>query len=179
MKTTLLFCTLLLLGMAACGPSLSPFTERLYDANNWSVGDLKKIQFYLSNDIVLRRELAGGSSVIEGGEIKMENGRKIEQVTIPGGTPGVLIAQPKDNRFAVSFESGSNARYLLFGPNPKRDGTYVLLAKDWDKNSGKVLYDNQTFYVTKESAMAALLVDLKKTNHVSVNSRRAEGRTVE
>ena len=93
----------LLLG--ACSPSLSSFNQRLVDRNKWEEADLKKIQFYLSKDIVLYRDYTNASSKIESGEIKMINGRKIEEVKIPKGTPGIALFQPSDNRLAVSFES--------------------------------------------------------------------------
>ena len=52
------------LALSACGPTLSPFTESLYKKNQWSEAELKRIQFYLSNDIVMRRELTGAKSEI-------------------------------------------------------------------------------------------------------------------
>ena len=90
---------LLLLGfgtlLTSCSPTLSPFTQNLYEDNNWTEGDLRKIQFYLSDDIVLYRELTGGNSEIIEGEIKVVNGRKRDQITFRRGTPGVFLFSPK------------------------------------------------------------------------------------
>ncbi len=171
-----LFC---LLFLGACSPSLSPFSQRLIDQNDWSEEDLKQIQFYLSNDIVLKRDYTRGSSEIIAGEIKMVNGRQIEQVTIPKGTPGILLFQPKSDRMAISFEEGKDSRYLMFGPNPKRGKNYVLLAADWQNRRGKVKYDGRTYYTNSESALATLLVDLKKSGKTSVKSRAAKGRKID
>ena len=164
---------------SACSPRLSPFTQRLYDDNNWTENELKSIQFYVSQDIVLHREIASGESRIESGEIKMVDGRKVEEVVVRKGTPGVLIFLPKENRFAVSFENNGDDRYLMFGPNPKAGNRYVLLASDWKRRRGKVSYDGKSFYTPSESAYAALMVDLKKIRKVSVKSRTAKGRKID
>lgn len=165
--------------IGACSPSLSPFNQRLIDQNNWSEADLKDIQFYLSNDILLYRDFTTGSSKIESGEIKMVNGRKVEEVRIPKGTPGIALFQPKNNRLAVGFEDGDNERFLIFGPNPKKGNKYVLLATEWKNRRGKVKYDNKQFYTTTESALATLLVDLKQSKKTSVKSRSAKGRKID
>ena len=66
----------------------------------------------------------------------------------------------------------------MFGPNPKRKNTYVLLASDWSNRRGKVKYDGKTYYTSSSGAMAALLVDLKKSGKTSVRTRSAKGRKV-
>lgn len=169
----------LLLTAAACGPNLRPFTQQLYDQNRWSEEDLRHIQFYLSNDIVLRRELSNGSSEIIRGQIKMVNGRRIEEIAIRKGTPGVFLFSPKDKRFAVSFEEGGDQRYLIFGPSPKAGERYVLLASEWGRRDGTVTYEGIKYQVDAESAYASLLVDLKKLNKTSINSRTASGRKID
>jgi hypothetical protein len=173
---------LLLLGFAtmltSCSPTLSPFTQNLYEDNNWTEGDLRKIQFYLSDDIVLYRELTGGNSEIVQGEIKVVNGRKRDQITFRRGTPGVFLFSPKTNRFAVSFEDGGDDRYLIFGPNPKVANRYVLLASDWNRQQGVVTYAGQQWTVDANDAYTALMVDLERLQQVDVNTRVASGRKV-
>ncbi|MBP7274141.1 MAG: hypothetical protein KA974_09880 [Saprospiraceae bacterium] len=166
------------LTISSCSPSLSPFTEKLYQQNKWDDDELKRIQFYLSNDVVLQRKRTEGSSKIISGEIKVINGEEIEQVTIKHGTPGVFLFRKGDDKFAIGFES-SNTRYLVFGPNPKRRGYYVLMASDWDNRQGKIEYDSKTFYTMSESVSAILLVDLKKATRTSVKSRTAKGRKID
>ena len=162
----------------SCSPRLSPFTQQLYESNNWTENDLKQIQFYLSDDVILRREANTGHSKIEGGEIKMVDGRRVEEIVIREKTPGVLIFMPKEKRFAVSFES-NDERFLVFGPNPKAGNRYVLLASEWKKRGGTVTYDGKPFYTPSSSAYAALMVDLKKARKISVKSRTAKGRKID
>lgn len=170
---------LAVLALSACSPALTPFTESLYKKNQWQESELKRIQFYLSEDVVLRREISGSKSEIISGEIKMVDGRQVEEVAIPRLTPGVLLFMPKDDRFAISFEEGGRERYLIFGPSPKMDGRFVLLASEWGRRSGVVTYEGKKWRVGSQGAFASLLVDLKKANRVSVDSRRATGRRVD
>jgi len=164
--------------LGACSPSLSPFNQRLIDQNGWQEEELKEIQFYLSRDIVLYRDYKQSASKIESGEIKMINGRKIEEVKIPKGTPGVALFQPKNNKLAVSFENKGTDKFLIFGPNPKRGNKYVLLATDWKNKRGTVKYDDKTYSTNVESSYATLLVDLKESKKIKVNSRSAKGRKI-
>ncbi len=161
--------------LSSCSNKLSYFTQDLYDKYDWSLDELKQVQFYVSNDIVLKREVPAGSLEIISGKIKIEDGRRIEEVVIRKGTPGAFIFSPKDNRFAVSFET-SDEDYLMFGPSPKYNERYVLLASDWERNGGAVTYGGKTWRVSSDAAYAALLVDLRKVGKVSVNSRVAGGR---
>lgn len=168
----LLFC------LASCSPRLTDYTTRLEKANDWSEDEIRQIQFYLSSDVILKRQIKEGSSEIVNGKIKMENGRQIEEVLIPSGTPGVALFSPKSERLAISFEAKGDDKFLMFGPNPKAGNRYVLLASEWDKRKGKVKYNDRTYYVDSQSAFAGLKVNLKRIKKTKVNSRVAGGRKI-
>ena len=174
---TAFFAALFLL--SSCSPRLSDYTNRLQKSNDWSEDELRQIQFYLSSDIVLKRQIKEGSSEIVNGKIKMENGRQIEEILIPRKTPGVFLFSPKTERCAVAFEGNSESRFLMFGPNPKAGNRYVLLASDWDKRRGKVTYDGKIYYVDSQSAFAGLQVDLRRIRKTKVSSRVAKGRKID
>lgn len=174
MKNTLVL-LLTFVALSSCSPTLSYFTQDLYERNRWSDADLKKIQFYLSDDVYLRRKLGGNSSEIVQGKVRMVNGQQVEEIVIPRSTPGVFMFSPKANRFAVAFESGSDQRFLMFGPNPKAGERYVLLAKDWERASGTVTYDGKEYEVNYGAAFAGLMVDLRRIDRMDRNSRTAEG----
>jgi hypothetical protein len=163
--------------LSSCSSKLTYFTQDLQNQYRWTDSELKKIQFYVSRDVVLKRELTGGSSDIVSGKIKVEDGRRIEEVVIRKGTPGAFIFSPKSERFAVSFED-NDENFLMFGPSPKYSDRYVVLASDWDRRSGEVTYSGKKWKVSSEAAYAALLVDLRKISKVDVNSRVAKGRKV-
>lgn len=162
----------------ACSPQMTVFTSQLYQNNNWSDVELRQIQFYLSNDLVLQRRVEEGVSDITNGKIRIINGERIEEVIIKRGTPGVFLFKASSSNFAISF-SDSDKRYLMFGANPKKQGAYVLLASGWQNRFGKVQYDEKTWETNEEAILATLLVDLKKIKKRDIESRTEQGRKIE
>ncbi len=167
----------IILGTTSCGPKLLPFTQSMYDRYTWNEADLEKIQFYLSREVVLRIASTDGQSTIEDGKIKDEQNRSIDQVIIPSKTPGVLVYLPKANRFGISFES-TGGEYLMFGPNPKSGGKYVLLAKSWKNRRGEVTYGQRIYTADLGASFAHLMVNIKKVNKVGIKQTVAGGRKV-
>lgn len=172
-----LFIAVLLATLASCSPRLTPFTANLRNEYGWTDDDLKKIQFYLSDEIVLWREIKDGDAKISEGAIKIRNGKKVEEIRFPKRTPGVYLFEPNSNRFAISFETDDN-KYLMFGPS-KRRAEFVLLAADWRKNTGKISYDDRIYTTNSSSAFTALMVDLRKAKDLTVKRRTAKGRTID
>lgn len=174
-------CLILLLAAAlfsSCSPQLTVFDQELYESQNWSDDDLKRIQFYLSEDLTIYRYLDEESSTnISDGQIKMVEGRKTEQIYFPRGTPGVFISRPKEEHFAISFEKKGNTHYLTFGPNPRYSGQYMLLASEWNRKTGRITYAGKKFYTSSEE-IPKLMVNLKKESRNSTESRTAGGRSV-
>lgn len=169
--------TSFLLLIFGCSPNYRPFTEDLQNSYQWSEDDLKHIQFYLSNDIILRRELSKGESVIEGGRIVLEEGRRVEEIIFEEGTPGVLVFMPKSNRMAVSFEEGDD-KFLMFGPHPKQNDRYMLLGSEWNRRTGQITYQGKKYRTPSASAYAGLLVDLNRVTKISRSRHRASGRRI-
>ena len=162
---------------ASCSQRLYPFTDDIYDEFGQSTKELEKIQFYLSDDIILYRDLGGTRSSVVDGKIKMVDGRKIEEIIFRKGTPGVFVFSPKRDRIAISFEKGEG-KYLMFGPNTKVGGRFVLLAKEWQKRRGKVTYANKTWFTTDASAYANLMVDLDKARRTRISKKTVKGRKI-
>ena len=171
--------SLVVLFLASCAPSLKYYTKEIHDDSRWSDSELGKIQFYLSNDIFLWRDVNRGESVITNGKIKMVDGREVEEIVIKKGTPGAFLFSPQKNHYAVSFDNNDDSKYLIFGPSEKVNGRYVLLAKDWDRRFGKVTYGDKVYKTTNESAFAYLMVDGGRTRRTKVSTTKALGRKVE
>ena len=178
MKSIIKLTFIALVGLlSSCSPSLNYYTESMHDDYRLSEAELQSVQFYLSNDIVLYRDLGVNESKIKEGKIKIVDGRKVEEIIFPKETPGVLMFSPKQDRFAISFEEGEDS-FLMFGPNKKAGGKFVLLAKEWDRRVGKVTYKGKTYKTNSQSAMAALLVDVDKARKVSRKTKKVKGRKV-
>ena len=163
--------------ISSCSPSLNYYTQTMHDDYRLSETELQSVQFYLSKDIILYRDLGINESMISEGKIKIVDGRKVEEIIFPKQTPGVLMFTPKQDRFAISFEEGEDS-FLMFGPNKKAGGKFVLLAKEWDRRVGKVTYKGRTYNTNGQSAMAALLVDVDKAKKVSRKTKKVSGRKI-
>lgn len=158
--------------------NLVPYTDALRQQHSWSDAQVKKIQFYTSREIVLQRQLSTDETVIDGGKIKIKDGKKIEEIIIQRGTPGVAIAIPSKDRIEVSFEKDDN-HYLRFGVNPNAGTKFALLASEWNNGIGKVNYSGKTYYTSPDAAFAVLMVDLRKLEKTELNQRVAKGRKVQ
>lgn len=171
--------TLVTLFLVSCGPSLRFYTKDIHDESRWSENELHKIQFYLSNDIILFRQINHGESVITDGKIKMVNGQEVEEVVIRRGTKGEYLFSPQKKHYAIGFDPNNDKKFLIFGPSENVNDRYVLLAKDWDRNYGKVTYGDKIYKTSNESAFAFLMVDVAKTKLTKVRSTQASGRKVD
>lgn len=163
---------LLVLLLSGCGPKLRPLTQRLIDDEGWGQDELRRIQFYLSEDLVLRRELRQGGTSIVDGRVRVVDGRNVEELIFRARTPGVFTFSPKTNRLAVSFESNDN-NYLIFGPNPRNGNRYTLLANNWERSNGTVTYAGKEWRVTSADAFANLLIPIRQ-----IRDRDRRGRVV-
>jgi hypothetical protein len=158
--------------------NLVPYTDAMKNKYNWSNEQIKRIQFYVSHDIILHRELSEGSTEIVQGKIKTINGKKVEEILIRAATPGVLVEIPKQEKMLVSFEMGDD-HYLSFGVNPNVGDKYVLLATDWNNGMGKIHYSDKEYYTSPDSKYAFLLVDLRRIQKMDVSQHVAKGRKVQ
>ncbi len=168
------FPVLALCTLTACGPAKSALTQDMVNQYKWSESDLKRVQFYVSKDVVLRRDLVGGKTQIRGGRVMVEEGRQVEEVVIRRGTPGVLAVMPKSDRLGISFEGRDG--FLMFGPSREWGGRYMLLASSWEQNWGEVTYRGTKYYTSSNSATAYLRIAMNKISKVSSSRRTVKGR---
>ncbi len=173
LTTAIAFCIFLI---TSCGPKMVPFTGDMERETGLNKEQLKKVQFYNSGPIFLIREINNNTTEIIRGEIKMKDGKQLEQIVIPPNTRGVVI-NSNSERLGISFESGTD-RYLVFGQNQHQSNAYTILAKDWKNNIGTVQYDGRDFRINTETANIHLMVNVKRLKSLKVHSRTAKGRSV-
>jgi hypothetical protein len=167
----------IILIFASCAPQLTPFTSSMYKKNKWSDFELMKIQFYLSDAIVLTRIADNSSSTtFSKGNISIEKGKKLEKVIIPRGTPGVLLFKSEDENFAISFENDNDQKFLIFGSN-NQSAEYGLLPEEWKNKTPIIKYNGQVYRAAPQSITAKLLVNLKQANKIIVENKVVKGRT--
>lgn len=148
----------------------------------------KKIQYYNSQAIVLKRVLSTSETKVASGEVRLENGMNVEQIEIKKNTPGILDSVSGDLMY-IRFEQGAN-RYLVFKDNAY--GEYELKADKWDPktvgtqttggyaqffelNKGEVSYEGKKYYTNTTINKPKLKIKKKETSKVAVKRRKATG----
>jgi hypothetical protein len=156
--------------------NLVPLSSSMITKNNWSKEDMKKIQYYVSNEVRLQKISSNSGTNISGGVITQESNKAVEEVIVKENTKGVAVGFPTDN-IGISFEKDDN-HFLTFGANPDRNGFFVLMASEWKDKIGKVTYNGEKYFTSPESKEVVLLVNLKKIKKLKISQRAAEGREV-
>jgi hypothetical protein len=163
------------------------FTENLriqLESNNI---DLKKIQFYNSESIVLQRELTSKETGVVGGKIKIEHGKKIEVIVIGKNTPGIcervgtdtlqILFEKGDNKWIPFVKTDDERKYLLMN-REKRERP--LRIPNFTRNNlvGTINYDNISYYYGYDHKP---ILRVKKKQVVDVNKdvRKVKGVKVE
>jgi hypothetical protein len=137
--------------------------------------DLRKVQFYNSKKIVLKRDLTYEETKVARGTIKLENGHYVEEIIIPKLTPGVVEDSSRNN-LQVAFEEGKN-RGLSFVLNDKKK--YQISAQVWSKGFGKIAYDTLVYFIEPSSDKAMLKVKKDDIYNFQKKVRKVTGKQVE
>ena len=156
-----------------------PFTKDLLDRINSNNLDIKKVQFFIDQRLILRRTLGTQKSNIKGGQILFENGLYIHEVIIPKYTPGVCEGFDGD-RISISFELQNND--VKFGPHGNNQESFTLSARNWNNGTGEITYDNATYTVKCAAcpnvALTTLLVKKSEAHRLQKTQRIVRGRRV-
>jgi hypothetical protein len=105
------------LALSALGGCASyvPFTHELRTEHGLTDEEVKNLQFYVSHDVTLRREVESGSrKVTPGHKLLLVSGKQIEEVVIGAKTPGVAV-KVGPRAIAVSFQPGTALIFAIKG----------------------------------------------------------------
>jgi hypothetical protein len=84
-----------------------PFTTQLKQRLERDTIDIKKVQFYVDQKLILSRYLDDEKAQVTSGKVRLENGKYINEVIIPPFTPGVC-EDIQNGNLMISFEKGSS-----------------------------------------------------------------------
>jgi hypothetical protein len=177
-STTLLF---------SCGSSRKsarnnfvPFTRDLKQRLEKENIDLKQVQFYVDQKLILNRNVGDQKTGVTSGVVKMENGKYINEVIVPAFTPGICDTLVS-NRLMISFEKGNNDLAFGQGSGPSFS-EYVLYGTEWRNGTAAVTYDSNKFRARcgtcGDVAMATLLVRKKEIDKFERKTRTLKGRKI-
>jgi hypothetical protein len=174
MKNLILLFTAIIT-LSSC-KNMVPYTDALRQKYNWSENDLKRIQFYTSDAIVLQRKIVEGETRIQEGKIKTINGEKVEEIIIRSGTPGILIEE-SNGKLSVSFEK-NDQHYINFGKNVNMNNRFSIAFSSLKNKIGTINYNGTKYFTAPETVDAILMVDMRRIDNSELNQRVAKGRKV-
>jgi len=175
-KSVVYLCLAVVL-LTSCSPKI-PFTQSIRDKYNLTETELKGIQFYLSDAVLLRRGSEEKSTKsTEDGTLVINSGNEIEQITFKSSTPCTINKVLGVSIVSVAFEDGPE-KQLVFGSGNSKDGFYRLQALSWDKGRGKINYGGNTYYSAPGSENAILFFRMKSLKKLKYNETVVKGKSV-
>lgn len=151
----------------------SPFTSQVQQEYKLSEKELKKVQFYTSDVIVLSKIKQKDNATVYDGKLLMSEEKNSEQIIIKKNTPCILEQIVDDNKYLFSFENGED-RILLFGNT--NGGYFSLMAKEWTEGRAIIKYAGKE-YSTKNGNVF-LKVKIRKLKSLEKKQRVVKGRKV-
>ena len=115
------------LALSALGgcKSYVPFTHELRTEHGLTDEEVKNLQFYVSHEVTLRREVeSGGRKVTPGHTLQVISGKQIEEVVIGARTPGVAV-KVGPRAIAVSFQPGTALIFAIKGSRLALDNGFL------------------------------------------------------
>ena len=166
---------------AGADAKLIPFTQELYSKLYQYGLDIKKVQFFIDQKIVLSRVLDSAKASVSSGIIRFQSGRYINEIIIPAQTPCVLENYDSES-LDVSFEAGNNT--IKFVTNqPGSIEYYIFSGVNWENGTAEVTYDNNVYRATCLSCsnltQVRLAVKQADLDKIFKNTRTLQGRKVE
>lgn len=161
--------------LTSCSPKI-PFTQAVRDKYKITEADVKSIQFYLSDAVILKRgEDLNREKGTDNGTLVIKSGKNLEQVVFKRNTACVVNQVVDNKKLTVNFEDGAN-KFLVFGSEGDRNGYYVLKALDWSTGNGKITYGDQTYFANGASQQTFLMFKMKSLRKVNVEEKVVKGK---
>lgn len=160
-RKLIIFPALLLIILSSSCVKTVTFSHSMRERVNLLDDDLKKVQFYVSEKIVIQREFVNWRTEInQDHDLRQIGNHYLETVIINPDTPGIVV-EVNDDELHVSFEPDPNF-YLVFCHNcsekSENSDLYTLLSwkmkvEDVEKVENTVLYgdmsDDAKLYFTE------------------------------
>ncbi len=173
------FIALITLGLIlfSCGVKV-PVTNQLKEEYDLNEKNMKMVQFYTSQTIILQRSKTSGSQGAEDGKLVTSKNSEQDRIIIPSNVKCVFDSYGPNGEAYIRFEVGVG-KTLKFAVRPTQTtGKYYLVA-DWKQDKGgELMYGGDTYYATAESGSAYLMVVLKKLNKTKRKDRVVKGMKV-
>lgn len=169
--------SLLIIGILSSCATKKPFSTDVMKRYNVSEADLTKMQFYTSDDIILKRaEAHGTGKKTEDGVLTISKGKDIEEIFIKKNTPCLIQKIANRNQFMMNFGDGN--KYLVFGTMGQSSGYYTFQASEYVSGRGKVNYGNTYYFANPSSKYVHLNFKMKSLRDVNIKRRSVKGKKI-
>jgi hypothetical protein len=158
-----------------------PFTRDLYNRLKAYNINVKQIQFFIDQQVVLNRYVDVNKAELKSGVLKFLNGRYTNEIVIPALTPCVVDSIDADG-FRVSFEKGSN-NVFKFVNNKYSPDFFVFTGSNWKDGTAEIYFDKQVYRVScvncSSVADVKLMVKQSDMDKSEKKTKVLQGRKVE
>lgn len=173
---TSLFALLFISGCASTGGrDLVPYTDALRAQHNLSDDEVRRLQYYLSDGVEMRRQDASADHRVVDGRLIATANRKLARVVVPAGIPGVATAVG-GNRLNVSFAEGTHFNFSPATRDPA--SPYRMQATPTGNGQHRIFLYNTAYSVSSGGALPYLLIDRETLYRSSQETFRLPGRTL-
>ena len=122
--------------------------------------DLKKLQYYIDNDVVLSREISSDTARVTAGRVVFQNGKYYETIILRANTKGVCTGV-YPNRLNLAFETGNNKNITFTIPQIiGSQDVYQMVNEDIYGNASTIIkYEGQIYnLVPKNGYLPRLMI---------------------
>ncbi len=157
-----------------------PFTKDIYNKLLAAKIDLKAVQYFVDQQLVLTRGVSNDQIQVDHGEIKMVNGSQVEEIVIPIYAKGKCELVEGDG-MRISFQNGSTPFKFLNSKTYSPDN-FIFAGANWKDGSCDVDYKNIRYRVNcgtcSSVADAKLVVKRSFLDNNKINSTTLTGNSV-
>jgi hypothetical protein len=165
--------------LASCGIKV-PMTKQIKDEYNLTNENMKKVQFYVSSEIILARSSQQGSATTNSDGTLVASSSKIsDRIIILPRTKCILEKVGDKGEVLIRFETGPG-KSITFAARPNDGAGKLYFIADWQQGKGgKIIYgEKEEYFATAASGNAFLMVKVKKSQKNKRKDRVVKGMKV-
>ena len=156
-----------------------PFTRDLYNRLRQANQDIRKLQFFVDQTIILSRGTSQDKLFIDRGKLVNQSGMNENKIELPALTPGIVeFIEPDGMR--ISFESANNN--IKFINNKYSPEFFIFSGNNWENGTAEIDYKGTTYRAScgtcSSVAEAKLVVRQKDIMAGDTKSYIIGGRTI-
>lgn len=149
----------------------SPFSTKLIKMFSLSSSEICDLQFYVSHDIELQKNIPAQTSSISNGTLVVNKQDKIKKILIKKDTPCIAIKAEGDV-IVVKF---NDTLELTFMHSSNKKDLFFLSANKWEKGVGSLMVGDELYEAVGTSGQAYLKINQRDVDNSDENATVIEG----